>query len=139
MADDLYNLESTLYYIERAQRLNAGLKTVKDFMLQDERFRDSLVLSVMTIAEYASKLSPEFQEKHPDIPWREMKGQRNIIAHNYEDVNYRNIWKSYKEAIPALKEQLISIMEKEYGLNYKEIKASFNLPKAKSRSVGRGR
>ncbi|GMR03859.1 MAG: DUF86 domain-containing protein [Gammaproteobacteria bacterium] len=54
------------------------------------------------IGEAARRVSSEFQEKHPEIPWREIIGQRNILAHEYGEIDYEILYRTAKEDIPAL-------------------------------------
>jgi uncharacterized protein with HEPN domain len=44
--------------------------------------------------------------KHPEIPWRRIIGQRNILAHEYGEILVERIWKTAKESIPELVEVL---------------------------------
>lgn len=50
-------------------------------------------------------------EKYPQIPWREIKELRNVVAHNYYEVNAEEIFDTCKNDIPKLAktiEQIIS-------------------------------
>jgi len=60
------------------------------------------------LGESARRVSPEFQASHPEIPWREVIGQRNILAHEYGEIDYEILYKTVKEDIPSL----IDIMKK---------------------------
>ena len=40
---------------------------------------------------------------------------RNQLSHNYGQNNYRLIWSTYKEKLPELREQLVAILDDEYG------------------------
>jgi uncharacterized protein with HEPN domain len=46
-----------------------------------------------------------FQDKHSDINWRGWVNQRNVLAHNYDTINYNLVWKSALE-IPDLYEKI---------------------------------
>ena len=52
----------------------------------------------------------EFQEKHPNIPWRDMNDMRNIVAHEYYGVDYDIIWNTIKENIPTLKKKTEEVL-----------------------------
>lgn len=38
------------------------------------------------IGEIARKISEPFRKQHPEIPWRRIIGQRNVIAHEYGEI-----------------------------------------------------
>ena len=53
--------------------------------------------------------SPEFQQEHPELPYREAKGLRNILAHHYLVVRQENVWVAVEESVPAVAAQLGAI------------------------------
>ena len=57
---------------------------------------------VEIIGEAASKLSREFRDAHPEIPWQRIIAQRNVIAHEYGDILIDRIWRVATERIPEL-------------------------------------
>jgi uncharacterized protein with HEPN domain len=45
------------------------------------------------LGEAARRVSLEFQEAHPEIPWRPVVGLRNVLAHEYGDIKADRIWR----------------------------------------------
>jgi len=56
---------------------------------QDESLRDSIALRTQVIGEAASKLSPAFCARHPEVPWSRVVGMRHRIVHDYVNFNYK--------------------------------------------------
>lgn len=48
----------------------------------DEDLRLAVIHLVQTLGEAARRVSPEGQRSHPEIPWREVVGIRNVIVHD---------------------------------------------------------
>lgn len=46
---------------------------------------------------------PEFANTHPQIPWRNMRGMRNRIAHGYFDIDQDVVWDTVQTALPPLR------------------------------------
>ncbi len=67
------------------------------------------------IGEAASRFSPEFRAAHPQIPWRAMIGQRNILIHAYAQVDLDKVWDSAREGVPALIEVLVPLVPTDAG------------------------
>jgi uncharacterized protein with HEPN domain len=63
------------------------------------------------IGEAAGRISPEVQKEFPSIPFREIRGMRNIIAHDYGEVDLERVWETAQEDIPALLKTLRSVQE----------------------------
>lgn len=63
------------------------------------------MLNLIVIGEAASRLLrayPGFDEQHPGIPWRSIKGMRNRIAHGYFDVDMTVVWQTVIDSLPNL-------------------------------------
>ena len=62
----------------------------KDDFLADKRTQQAVIMSLIIIGEAATKVMvdyPAFAHAHPQVPWRNMRGMRNRIAHGYFDIN----------------------------------------------------
>lgn len=57
---------------------------------------------VEIIGEAARRVTHEGQEETPDIPWRELIGQRNILAHEYGQIDHELLYKTVVDDIPEL-------------------------------------
>jgi uncharacterized protein with HEPN domain len=54
------------------------------------------------LGEAARKVSDEYKELHQEIPWRGIIGQRNVLIHEYNEVDQRAIWELATADIPKL-------------------------------------
>ena len=80
-----------------------------DDLEKDRRTFLAVIHSLQTIGEAARQLSKGFQDEHPDIPWREIIGLRNVIAHEYFGLDNEIIWDVIQTQIPLLAEQMRSV------------------------------
>jgi len=71
--------------------------------------RDSVFIAQMV--EAARGVSAELQAAHAEIPWREMIGMRNVVVHDYADVDLALVWKTVREDLPGLVERLNMILQ----------------------------
>jgi uncharacterized protein with HEPN domain len=62
------------------------------------------------LGEAAGKISDPFQSLHPEIPWKEIKGIRLVLAHRYGDINLHELWQSVKRDLPDLITRLDVLM-----------------------------
>jgi len=46
----------------------------------------------MIIGEAARRISEDLKQEHPEIPWRKIIAQRNVLIHEYDDIDYKEIW-----------------------------------------------
>jgi len=88
-------------------------KTPKDY-LADRMLRGAVERHIEIIGEAARHVSAELKQAYPEIPWRAMIGQRNILAHEYGEVRHEMIWNVATMRIPDLIAAIRSILvEKE--------------------------
>ena len=66
--------------------------------------------AVEIIGEAANRVSLGFQQAHPEIPWRRIVAQRNVLAHEYGDIEHALIWDLVQKHIPKLAEQLAALV-----------------------------
>lgn len=86
-------------------------KTIEDF-LEDIQLQDSVIRRLEIIGEATARISVDTQNLYPSIPWREMKGMRNLLIHEYDEIDTELVWKTAKDDIPALVSQLSKILNK---------------------------
>jgi len=66
-------------------------KTFGDYQ-NDLVIRSAIERQVEILGEAANHVSLDFQKTHPQIPWRQIIGQRNVLAHEYKDIAAKLIW-----------------------------------------------
>lgn len=71
--------------------------------------------SLEIVGEAAGRVSSGFQRKCPEIPWRKIKGLRNILAHEYGHIEYPALFNTTRDDVPALLKEL----ERQIRLNDK--------------------
>lgn len=72
----------------------------------DRKTQLAVERSLEIIGEAASRVSTSFRNAHPEIPWRQIIGQRNVLIHEYGEIKQERIWKTVRENIPQLIELL---------------------------------
>ncbi len=61
----------------------------------------------MVIGEAARHVSDEFQSENPEIPWMQIIGQRNVLAHDYGEILVERVWLTATKSLP----ELISLLD----------------------------
>lgn len=85
----------------------AGLSLAE--FLADSKTQDAVVMKLLVIGELAAQMLAEhadFVGAHGEIPWQQMKGMRNRMAHGYFELNMEIVWETLQTAIPDLATKL---------------------------------
>ena len=70
--------------------------------LKSRRDQDAVLLQCTVLGEMAKRVSSEFRNAHPEIPWRKIMGFRNVVVHDYFQVDVHRVWKIASRDIPEL-------------------------------------
>ena len=71
----------------------------------------AVIRALEVIGESSNRVSDSIKSKYPELPWHKMRGLRNRIVHNYDDVDYKIIWNVLKKEIPLLITQVELIID----------------------------
>ena len=107
MKDDSIYIDHILNSIKRILTYISGKD--KDSFDKDQVTQDAVVRQLEIIGEATKRVSKEFRSKYPEIPWSDMAGMRDVLIHDYIDVDFEVVWKTASEDIPYLKELLEKI------------------------------
>ncbi len=84
---------------EANEMFHADLETLKN----NSVYRNAVAMCVLQIGELAGKLTEDFRsETSSEIPWRAVRGLRNIVAHSYGSVDSESLWETITADIPTL-------------------------------------
>jgi uncharacterized protein with HEPN domain len=83
-----------------------------DTFVNDIDFYKSVSMSVFQLSELSNSLSDEFKEENKNIPWREIRGMRNVIAHRYNQTDDKELWNTATSDVPGMKEFCTAELQK---------------------------
>lgn len=99
------------------------MDTIKRFDASKENFKSDHVfynacsMAVFQIGELSKRMPDTFKKTHTELPWSEMRGMRNLFAHEYESVDKDLLWETITNDIPTLHSQLQKIMKRIVPIN----------------------
>lgn len=72
--------------------------------------QDAIIRRLEIIGEAVKNLSPQFKAKHSEIPWKQMAGMRDVLIHEYFDIDLSLTWSVVIRELPSVKEKLQAIL-----------------------------
>lgn len=86
--------------------------TVEMFGSNPKDFRDNIqyqrscAFIILQIGERVKRLSGDLTSRFPNVEWRDIAGFRDVLSHNYENVNILLFWNTIIHDIPKLKKSV---------------------------------
>jgi uncharacterized protein with HEPN domain len=81
-----------------------------DSFVADARTRDAVVRNLMTMGESVRWIPDAILDAHPDVPWRTMRGVRNVVVHEYFGIDDAILWETVRGDLPPLVEPLEAVL-----------------------------
>ncbi|WP_199318036.1 HepT-like ribonuclease domain-containing protein [Planktothricoides raciborskii] len=66
--------------------------------------------NITIIGEAVKGLSPDFRDRNPQIPWRQIAGMRDKLVHDYRQINVVQVWRVVQVDIPELLVQIETLL-----------------------------
>ena len=106
--------EGRLYLEHILQSVNKILKYTKGLSEKDfdgnDMVQDGVIRQLEIIGEATKRLSKAFREANSSIPQKDMAGMRDVLIHDYLNVDLNIAWKTAKEYIPPLKSAIEKLL-----------------------------
>jgi len=99
---DLYILRKIVRYCKEAEETVLRFGDSIETMKTDNIYKNASAMCVLQIGELVGHLTDDIKEKYQEIPWKQIKGMRNIAAHGYEEFDVDVLWQTLKSDLPLL-------------------------------------
>ena len=106
--DDAVYIHHILAAIEKIETYSKGV-SFQEFQQRD-LLQDGVIRQLEIIGEAVRNLSADFCIHYPEVPWSQIIGLRNRIAHAYFNIDLGIVWETVQEDLPPLKEQVKLIL-----------------------------
>nr|WP_242035665.1 HepT-like ribonuclease domain-containing protein [Leptolyngbya sp. FACHB-8] len=84
------------------EQLNADLRT-----------QSAILYQIAIMGEATKRLSRELRTKHPEVPWDDIAGMRDIITHQYDRLDLNIVWQVVQKNIPELLALILPLLPDE--------------------------
>ena len=86
--------------------------TFEDFE-KDTTLVKAVLYNFIIIGEATRNIPTEIKSRYPQIPWRLMSDMRNVVAHEYFQIDTTRVWATVFTDLPSLIPQLENLLEQE--------------------------
>ncbi len=111
---DILILEHILEYCSSLVTFRKRFGNTIEKFLSDVPYQMACNMAILQIGELSTKLSDNIKKEIPDIPWHQIKGLRNYLAHDYGSIRLEDMWDTIINDIPLLEKAIRSNLSEIY-------------------------
>lgn len=98
-------MKSDLLYLhhirERCGRVHDCVQAGRDAFFANAIYQDAVMRNLEIIGEAAKRISPELRDTLK-LPWRQIAGLRDVLIHDYPNLDLERIWLVASRDVPQL-------------------------------------
>ena len=99
MRDPRIDLERIVICAEKVIEY-AGALTFEEFITDGLRY-DATLRNLEIMGEAAKRISEAVRDRFPEVPWRDLAGFRDRLAHAYDALDDRIVWDAVRRSVPT--------------------------------------
>jgi uncharacterized protein with HEPN domain len=72
--------------------------------------QDAVIRNLEIIGEATKKLTPDLRDRYPEVPWSRIAGMRDVLIHDYFEVDLQIVWDVVQNRLAVLKEHIEALI-----------------------------
>jgi uncharacterized protein with HEPN domain len=105
------NREKLYDILEAIERIEKYAVQGREAFEENELIQTWFVQHLQIIGEASRVLSADIRDENPAVAWSQMIGMRNILTHNYFEIDLDIVWLVVERELPKLKPQIEAILQ----------------------------
>jgi len=99
------------HILDAIQKIERYAEVGHDELIAESMRHDAVIRQLEIIGETTKRLSPEMLGRHPEVPWRQVAGMRDVLIHDYMGVDLERVWNVVRRDLPLLRKAVEKLLE----------------------------
>lgn len=101
------------HILESVFEIEKDLKDIsEDEFSKSTQIQDAVIRRLEIIGEAAKNIPGDLKKRYTLIPWKKISGSRDVLIHDYFEVDIESVWETATKDIPKLKKEIKKLLEK---------------------------
>lgn len=106
--------DNSIYLEHITRSISAILEYTDDLSETDfasnRLVQDAVLRQFQVMGEATKRLSKEFRSQHPHVRWAHIAGMRDVLIHDYFQIDLTTVWKTVQDDLPLLQTQIEELL-----------------------------
>lgn len=106
------------HILERIQQIERFTAEGETAFLADDRTQEAVIRCFEVIGEAVKRLDTTFTARYEAVSWRGFSGFRDVLIHQYDDIDMEKVWETVRDDLTPLKtaiEDLLATLSDDEG------------------------
>lgn len=100
--------------IRYCERIEEKIRLIdKEAFIENDDIKEIVCFNIIQIGELVKKIDNDFLLKYPKMPWGNIKGMRDWVAHGYGTIDFYKVWNTACFEIKPLRDYCQEILQEE--------------------------
>jgi uncharacterized protein with HEPN domain len=82
----------------------------RDVVFASRTLQDAIVRNLQVLCESTQRIDELHKERHPEIDWSSIAGMRNVLVHDYFEVDFETVWDIVTRDLAPLEKAMRAIL-----------------------------
>ncbi|SPF52730.1 conserved hypothetical protein [Candidatus Sulfopaludibacter sp. SbA4] len=96
--------------IECIRRIAEDSAPGRDAVFASRTLQDAIVRNLQVLCESTQRIGEPHKQRHPEINWPSIAGMRNVLVHDYFEVDFETVWQVVTRDLPPLENAMSGIL-----------------------------
>ncbi|MDO8566565.1 MAG: DUF86 domain-containing protein [bacterium] len=106
--------DTSLYLKDVLEYCNRAISSIGQMTLEEFRdsldAQDALARRLEIIGEAIKHVPDSVRNKYPDVEWRKATALRDVLAHDYVDVEIERLYLAVTQVLPSFRDQVSAVL-----------------------------
>jgi uncharacterized protein with HEPN domain len=98
------------HVIECIRRIEEDSASGRDPVFASHTLQDAIVRNLQVLCESTQRIAEPHKQRHPEINWSLISGMRNVLVHDYFEVDFETVWLVVTRDLPVLERRCAPIL-----------------------------
>ena len=98
------------HVIECIRRIAVDSAPGRGVVFASRTLQDAIVRNLQVLCESTRRIDEPHKRRHPEIDWPSIAGMRNVLVHDYFEVDFETVWLVVTRDLPPLEKAMRAIL-----------------------------